>query len=72
MSPRASRESRFRARLWTLEETAEYLSIPRATLYKLNHKGTGPPFFHVGRHCRYDPDEVVAWLTSRCRVPGLA
>lgn len=69
MSPRATKDAGFPARLWTLEETAEFLSIPRATLYKLNHKGTGPRFFHVGRHCRYDPRDVYAWLTSRCRAP---
>lgn len=53
-------------RLWTLEETATFLAIPQATLYKLNHKGTGPRFFHVGRHCRYDPRDVLEWLRSRC------
>jgi predicted DNA-binding transcriptional regulator AlpA len=49
-------------RLWTLEETAAFLSISPATLYKLNHKRTGPAFFRVGKHCRYDPREVLAWL----------
>lgn len=55
-------------RLWTLEETAQFLAIPVATLYKLNHKRTGPKFFRVGRHCRYDPRDVLAWLQGpRCQ-----
>jgi predicted DNA-binding transcriptional regulator AlpA len=49
-------------RLWTLEETAEFLAIPISTLYKLNHKRTGPRFFRVGRHCRYDPRDAFSWL----------
>lgn len=59
-------------RLWTLEETAAFLSIPVATLYKLNHKRTGPRFFHVGRGCRYDPRDVLEWLQSRAVAPGAA
>jgi predicted DNA-binding transcriptional regulator AlpA len=56
-------------RLWTLDETAAFLVIPPRTLYQLNHKGTGPRFFRVGRHCRYDPRDVLEWLTSRSYAP---
>lgn len=57
-------------RLWTLEETADFLAIPVSTLYKLNHKRTGPRFFRVGRHCRYDPRDVLAWLQSPLCQPN--
>ncbi|MCW2843470.1 MAG: excisionase/Xis, DNA-binding [Nocardioides sp.] len=57
-------------RLWTLEETAGFLCIPVSTLYKLNHKRTGPRFFRVGRHCRYDPRDVFSWLESPQCQPG--
>jgi predicted DNA-binding transcriptional regulator AlpA len=50
------------ARRWTLEETARFLALPVGTLYQLNHKRTGPRFHKIGRHCRYDPREVQAWL----------
>lgn len=60
------------ARLWTVDETAQFLAIPVATLYKLNHKRTGPRFFRVGRHCRYDPRDVMAWLTRNAFSPGMA
>jgi predicted DNA-binding transcriptional regulator AlpA len=59
-------------RLWTVDETAMFLSIPVATLYKLNHKGTGPRFFRVGRGCRYDPRDILEWLQSKVVVQGNA
>ena len=49
-------------RLWTLEETASFLGIPKATLYQFNYKGTGPRSYKVGRHRRYDPEDVRRWL----------
>lgn len=49
-------------RLWSLKETAAYLGLPVATMYQLNYKGTGPRFYTVGRYCRYDPEDVAAWL----------
>ena len=64
------RASAMPERLWTLAETAEFLAIPVSTLYKLNHKRTGPRFFRVGRHCRYDPRDVVAWLQGPHCQPG--
>jgi predicted DNA-binding transcriptional regulator AlpA len=60
------------ARLWTLQETADFLAIPLTTLYKLNHKRSGPRFFRVGRHCRYDPRDVYAWLQTRGVAPEVA
>lgn len=70
MSRRAS--SGLPERLWTLEETAAFLAIPVGTLYKLNHKRTGPKFFRVGRGCRYDPRDVSDWLQSKVASPGMA
>jgi excisionase family DNA binding protein len=58
------------ARLWTLAETAAYLGVPRNTLYQLNYKRTGPRFHRVGKHCRYDPREVQAWLDRHLSDPG--
>ncbi len=53
------------ARLWSTQETAEFLGLPRSTLHQLNYKGTGPRSYKVGRHRRYDPADVQAWLESR-------
>ncbi len=52
-------------RLWSHAETAAFLGIPPATLHQLNHKRTGPRSFKVGRHRKYDPSDVAAWLDSR-------
>lgn len=52
-------------RLWTHQETAAFLSIPVATLHQLNYKGTGPRSYKVGRHRRYDPLDIAAWLAKR-------
>jgi predicted DNA-binding transcriptional regulator AlpA len=52
-------------RLWTHQETADFLGIPCATLHDLNYKRTGPRSFKVGRHRRYDPRDVLAWLGER-------
>lgn len=48
-------------RLWTTEETALYLQIPKATLYQWRYLGIGPKAGRVGRHLRYDPD-VKTWF----------
>ena len=52
-------------RLWTAEETAAYLQIPKATLYQWRYLGTGPKAGRVGRHLRYDPEDVKAWFRNQ-------
>ena len=49
-------------RLWTAEETAAHLQIPKATLYQWRYLGIGPKAGRVGRHLRYDPEDVKAWF----------
>ena len=55
----------FRDRLWTAEETAAYLQIPKATLYQWRYLGIGPKAGRVGRHLRYDPEDVKAWFRNQ-------
>jgi excisionase family DNA binding protein len=50
--------------LWTIEEVADFLRIPVATLYRWRTMGTGPNAFRVGRHLRYNPDAVRSWLVE--------
>ena len=52
-------------KLWSVEETAEFLRVPEATLYQWRHKGVGPPSHRVGRHVRYFPDDVDSWVRSQ-------
>ena len=47
---------------------ADYLSVPLATLYQWRYLGTGPTAYPVGRHLRYEPEAVQAWLDQRASV----
>jgi excisionase family DNA binding protein len=51
--------------LWGVEEVSAFLRIPVPTLYQWRHRHTGPPARKVGRHLRYDPDRVRAWLEEQ-------
>jgi len=48
--------------IWTVQEVSAFLRIPVGTLYQWRHRRTGPRASKVGRHLRYDPTEVRAWL----------
>ena len=49
-------------RLWSLRDVSQFLGVPVGTLYQWRVRGEGPPAFKVGRHVRFDPDRVRAWL----------
>ena len=53
--------------LWDSARTAEYLGIPARTLDQWSYRGVGPDFYKVGRHRRYRPDAVTAWLEAHRR-----
>ena len=58
-------------RLWTAQDVADYLTVPLATLYQWRYLGTGPTAYRVGRHLRYDPGAVQAWLDQNAnRLKG--
>ncbi|WP_370948179.1 helix-turn-helix transcriptional regulator [Amycolatopsis sp. cg5] len=50
--------------LWGPEELEAYLGIPEKTLRDWRLKQYGPPFFRMGKHVRYEPAEVRAWLAT--------
>lgn len=52
-------------RLWALSDPSEFLGVPVATIYYWRSLGAGPPGYRVGRHIRFDPDQVRAWLTTQ-------
>jgi excisionase family DNA binding protein len=54
-----------RPRLLTIRELAAYLSVPVQTLYVWRTNGDGPRGIKVGRHLRYRPEDVEAWLDER-------
>ena len=51
--------------LLSLQDLAELLKVPEATIYGWNHRGLGPTPLHVGRHVRYRPSDVDAWLDAK-------
>jgi hypothetical protein len=59
-------------RLWTAKDAANYLTVPLVTLYQWRYLGTGPTAYQVGRHLRYEPAAVQAWLNQHAnRSNGL-
>jgi predicted DNA-binding transcriptional regulator AlpA len=59
-------------RLWSHTKTATFLDVSEWTLHQWNSKGTGPKSYKVGRHRKYDPNEVAAWLQTRASTAGEA
>jgi excisionase family DNA binding protein len=51
-------------RLWSVQDVAEYLGIPVQTIYRWRTKGYGPPGRRMGKHVRFVPEEVRAWVAS--------
>ncbi len=51
-------------RLWTVDEAAYFLNIPVKTLYQWKWLGEGPPVRKMGRHLRYDPAKLRAWVAA--------
>ncbi len=51
-------------RLWSVEDVSHYLGVPVATLYGWRSERVGPPGARVGRHVRYRPAAVRAWVAA--------
>jgi predicted DNA-binding transcriptional regulator AlpA len=54
-----------RTKWMTAEDVCEFLDLPsRATLYAQRYRGDPPGSLAVlvGRHLRWDPDDIDAWL----------
>ncbi|MFJ7063182.1 helix-turn-helix transcriptional regulator [Streptomyces microflavus] len=45
-------------------DLADLLGVSIETIYQWRRKDTGPRGFRVGRHLRYDPEDVRAWVAS--------
>jgi predicted DNA-binding transcriptional regulator AlpA len=56
--------------LWDINEVSAFLKIPPGTLYQWRHRRKGPPSAKVGRHLRYNPDDVRAWLANQAAAQG--
>jgi excisionase family DNA binding protein len=62
--PRLSEVARIE-RLWTIHDVSDYLGVPAGTLYQWRHRGLGPPAVRLGKHLRYQPAAVQAWVAEQ-------
>lgn len=51
--------------LLTVAQASEVIGLSVSTLNKFRITGDGPSYYKVGRYCRYDRQEVEAWMRSR-------
>jgi len=58
------------ARLWTVQDVSTYLGVPVMTLYHWRRTGYGPKGKRIGRHLRYRPEDVRAWVDALDREAG--
>jgi excisionase family DNA binding protein len=52
-------------RLLTVQDLADYLDVPVATIYAWRYRRQGPPGFRVGRHLRFRLSDVERWISDR-------
>ena len=56
--------------LWSVQELADYLGVPVATLYQWRTKRYGPAGLRIGKHIRYRQADVERWLASLSDGPS--
>lgn len=52
-------------RLLTVQELANYLGVPVATIYAWRYRHEGPPGLRVGRHVRFRRSDIEEWLNNQ-------
>ncbi|WP_371788455.1 helix-turn-helix domain-containing protein [Streptomyces griseoaurantiacus] len=53
-------------RYLTPDDLVEMFDLPSVeTVYQWRRKRTGPRGFRVGRHLRFDPEDVRAWVDAQ-------
>ncbi|MEU9776827.1 helix-turn-helix domain-containing protein [Streptomyces sp. NPDC047968] len=63
--PRATLRSGLPDRYLNPDDIAEIFDVPVETVYQWRRKRTGPPGFRIGKHVRYDPADVRAYVAQR-------
>lgn len=46
-------------------ELADWLGVPLSTIYHWRQYSYGPTAVKIGKHLRYDPDEVRQWIDDQ-------
>ncbi|MEU5794274.1 helix-turn-helix domain-containing protein [Streptomyces sp. NPDC047813] len=63
--PRTLLRGKLPDRYLTPDDIAEIFEVPKETVYQWRKKRIGPPGFRIGKHVRYDPADVQAYVTQR-------
>ncbi|MFJ2890308.1 helix-turn-helix transcriptional regulator [Streptomyces sp. NPDC087305] len=63
--PRAILREGLPDRYLTPDDIATMFKVPKETVYQWRKKHTGPPGFRIGKHVRYDPAVVHAYIAQR-------
>ncbi|MGW9079662.1 helix-turn-helix domain-containing protein [Streptomyces kronopolitis] len=59
-------------RYLTPDDISVLFGVPLETVYQWRKKRTGPPGFRVGKHIRYDPAAVRAWVNQQATAEAEA
>ncbi|MGW5785656.1 helix-turn-helix transcriptional regulator [Streptomyces sp. NPDC003757] len=71
--PRATLRGGLPDRYLTPEDLVTMFSLPSVeTVYQWRRKRIGPAGFRVGKHLRYDPAAVRAWVAERAALEDAA
>ncbi len=57
-------------RLLSVQDLADYLGVPVATIYAWRHRGDGPTGFRVGKYVRYQMSDVQEWIEGQLEQVG--
>ncbi|MFI6372106.1 helix-turn-helix transcriptional regulator [Streptomyces sp. NPDC050546] len=63
--PRTTLRGGLPDRYLTPDDIAEMFEVPLETVYQWRKKRTGPSGFRIGKHLRYDPADVRAYVDQR-------
>lgn len=50
--------------LWNIDQVANYLGVPKQTIYCWRTSGYGPQGFRVGKHLRWRAATVITWTVE--------
>jgi excisionase family DNA binding protein len=53
------------SKLLTIDDLSDHLGVPKNTLYQWRTKGYGPTGRRIGKHVRYRPEDVDAWVEQQ-------
>ena len=56
--------------MMTTEQVGAYLAVPVSTIHRWRYVGEGPPAAKIGRHLRFDRQELLEWVEEQKRHPA--